>query len=79
MEKVPVSAVAVSQVATQQSAGVEPLTWWGRVTKFWHSLEWQELSDGVGGTAGMMRVGLWFSAGFAAGFLFKKYFWNHFF
>lgn len=71
----PVKAVPlVAGAATTQSASTEPATIFERIKSFFTSLQTDGISKKIGGTNGALRTGMWFGAGFAAGYLFKKYF-----
>ena len=59
--------------ATQQATKHVP-TLWERGVAFIRRFGWDNLNESVGGAAGFVRIGMWFGAGFACGFLFKKYF-----
>lgn len=67
-----------TQDVTQQAARTVVQTapsWWQRITQFWHNLSGDSLglSQLVPKNTQWLPIGMWFGAGFAVGFLTKKY------
>lgn len=71
MQTAPVKELATRVVPPVPA---EPASMWQRIQLMLQRFNLDDLNEGLGGRTGMVRVGMWFGAGFAIGFLFKRYF-----
>ena len=69
MQSVPVTKIAKEVTQTVS----EPLTLWQKIQQYWHQWTFNTMHESIGGTHGMLRIGMWFGVAFTLGYLCKKY------